>query len=125
MNPSASKIYDNMLKTLCEIPDTDETAKWKVDGVVAIAPCGCDAAICVRCDYGIVKLPEFVSGTLDSYSSFLTKVDDHVLLVVLLENPIPGTHAFNIKSFGDRTIHTNYSGVKYGNALLSLLKKLQ
>lgn len=106
--------------------DDENTDDWDVDGVIAIVQGVNGSSICVVSSHtndGIMlELPKYTPYTLFSDSSFLTKVNELVLLVVLLEFPIRGTYALHVNSIGNRSLYTNQIGCSYGVCLSSLLR---
>jgi len=105
------------------------TDDCEVDGVVAIVHGVNGPYICVVSSHTkdsiMLELPKYIPYTLFSDSSFLTKVNELVLLVVLLEFPIRCTYALHVNSIGNRSLYTNRSGDRYGVCLSSLLKVIK
>lgn len=127
----ADKVYDDVLSISVVFNDTVDTDDLPVNGVIAMVPQrDRDVSICVSREEGlgddppIFELPEFIPGSLSSNKSALVMVEKYIWLVVVLDNPIENTYAFNINAINNKKMHSN-NQIIYGPGLATLVERMR
>lgn len=126
----ADKVYDDVLSISVVLDDTDDTDDLPVDGVIAMVQGVSNVSICVSREEGlgdappVFELPEFIPGSLSSNKSALVMVEKYIWLVVVLDNPIENTYAFNINAINNKKMHSNKQ-ITYGPGFATLVERLR